>query len=63
MAAIPGSGLGVALKVRDGATRAANAAITATLESLGVITPEASKIAVTNAAGEVVGAVTGEQSD
>jgi L-asparaginase II len=59
MAAIPGSGLGVALKARDGATRAANAAITATLESLGLITPEASNIAVTNAAGKVVGAVVG----
>ncbi len=63
MAAIPGSGLGVALKARDGAARAANAAITATLAHLGVITPEASKIAVTNAAGTVVGAVTGELSD
>lgn len=58
MAALPKSGLGIVCKSRDGAKRAAESAITAILESIGAITPHASKIAVINAAGKVVGAVT-----
>lgn len=55
MAALPDRGIGIALKTRDGATRAADLAIAAVLESLGVIPTGHAVTSVTNAAGTVVG--------
>lgn len=55
MAALPERGIGIALKVRDGAVRAADLAIAAVLESLGVIPSGHAGAPVTNAAGTVVG--------
>lgn len=55
MAALPERGLGIALKTRDGATRAADLAIAAVLESLDVIPSGHAVAPVTNAAGTVVG--------
>jgi L-asparaginase II len=56
-AALPQRGVGIALKVRDGATRASNLAIAATLEHLGVVAPGHAVRDVTNTAGTVVGAM------
>lgn len=57
MAALPERGLGIALKTRDGATRAADLAIAAVLEYLDVIPSGHAVANVTNAAGTVVGAM------
>jgi len=57
IAALPQRGVGIALKVRDGATRASSLAIAATLEHLGVVAPGHAVRDVTNAAGTVVGAM------
>ncbi len=55
MAALPDRGVGIALKTLDGATRAANVAIAAVLESLEVIPPGHTVAPLTNEAGTVVG--------
>ncbi len=55
MAALPERGMGIALKTHDGATRAAELAIAAVLESLEVIPSGHAVATVTNAAGTVVG--------
>jgi len=55
MAGLPDRGVGIALKVRDGAKRAAEAAIAAALAHLGVV-PESEAVSdITNKAGTVVG--------
>lgn len=54
-AGLPARGLGIAIKTRDGATRAADLAIAAILEELEVISPGHAVANVTNAAGTVVG--------
>lgn len=59
-AALPDRGIGVACKARDGAMRASDTAITWALGHLGAIEPEASKLTVTNEAGNVVGDITVE---
>ena len=48
-------GLGVALKVEDGATRAVRTALAAFLTSLGMETGELGVVPVRNSRGEVVG--------
>jgi L-asparaginase II len=53
--ALPERQIGIALKVRDGATRAANASIAAVLEHLGVVPEGHSTSETTNRAGMVVG--------
>ena len=53
--ALPDRQIGIALKVRDGATRAANASIAAVLEHLGVVPAGHSTSEITNRAGMVVG--------
>lgn len=53
--ALPERGIGVALKVRDGATRASELAIAAVLEHLGAIPSGHAVSDVVNAAGTVVG--------
>lgn len=55
VAALPRRGLGVALKARDGARRAADLAMEAILVDLGVLPESAAGRTVTNAAGTVVG--------
>jgi L-asparaginase II len=55
LGALPNQGVGVALKVRDGATRAADLMIAAVLERLGVIPSGHAVSDVVNAAGTVVG--------
>jgi L-asparaginase II len=50
-------GLGIALKVEDGATRAARAAAAAFLGRLGVDTGELGEVEVRNSRGERVGAM------
>ena len=45
VAILPGQGLGVALKIADGGTRASEAAITALLVRLGVLVPKHPSIA------------------
>ena len=55
MAALPGAGLGIALKARDGAHRAADGAMAAVLAELGVISAELTVEPITNKAGTVVG--------
>ena len=55
MASLPERGLGVALKARDGAKRAASRAIEVILEELGALSPAAIDPMVTNADGTVVG--------
>ena len=55
MAALPDRGVGIALKARDGATRAADLVIAAILESLGVVPSGHAVVPVANAAGTVVG--------
>ena len=55
MAALPARGLGIALKARDGARRAADTAMEAVLTELGVLSPGAAVHTVTNSAGTVVG--------
>jgi L-asparaginase II len=63
VAAIPALGLGIALKIEDGARRAAEVAITALLERYGAISNKSAvyrafgEVPVTNNRGEVVGAV------
>lgn len=54
-AGLPERGLGIALKTRDGATRAANLAIAAILEELDVVPSGHAVANVTNAEGTVVG--------
>ena len=53
-AAVP-DGLGIALKVEDGATRAVRSALAAFLARLGVETGRAGEVPVRNSRGEVVG--------
>ena len=53
---LPGLGLGIALKIDDGAKRAAETAMAAVLTLLGVLDLK-SETPVLNAAGEVVGVV------
>ena len=55
MAALPERGLGVAVKARDGAARAAEAAISAVLGQLGAIQPDPGPRPVLNKAGAAVG--------
>lgn len=55
MAALPARGLGIALKARDGARRAADTAMEAVLTELGVLSPGPAVHTVTNSAGTVVG--------
>ena len=55
MASIPNRGVGIALKARDGARRAADIAMEAVLEHLSAITPSATVRNLTNAQGNVVG--------
>lgn len=62
MAALPQRGLGIALKARDGAKRAAEAAIAAVLAELGVVPESASVSDITNKAGTVVGAMQVQRS-
>lgn len=61
MAALPERGIGVALKARDGARRAADLAMEAVLAHLDVLTPDPTQGGlahhVTNAEGSVVGAM------
>lgn len=54
-AMLPERGIGVALKARDGADRAANAAMARVLVELGVINPDVLATNITNRAGTVVG--------
>ncbi|MGH1489695.1 MAG: asparaginase [Acidimicrobiales bacterium] len=61
MAALPERGIGIALKVVDGAVRASEAAISATLARLGAI-PEDEGRPILNAAGLEVGRVTVDAS-
>jgi L-asparaginase II len=53
---VPGLGLGIALKIDDGAKRAAEIAMAAVLKLLGVLDPN-SETPVLNAAGDGVGVV------
>ncbi len=55
MGALPSRGIGIALKVRDGAGRAAEVAIATVLVALGVIDPRVAATEITNKAGTVVG--------
>jgi len=55
MGALPARGIGIALKVRDGAKRGAEAAIAFVLAGLGAIDPAESATDITNKAGTVVG--------
>ena len=57
MAAVPSLGVGVALKVADGASRAAEVGISAVLADLGLVDPGAVSAPVKNKSGTVVGAV------
>ena len=57
MAALPERGLGIALKVRDGAVRAGNAAIAGVLGYLGVVSESLGVSNIANKAGTVVGAM------
>ena len=57
MAAVPQRGIGIALKARDGARRAADIAMEAVLEHLGVLTQSAAVHNLTNAEGNVIGAM------
>jgi L-asparaginase II len=63
VAILPGRGLGIALKIEDGATRAAEAAITAILVRLGMLDPGDPLVArrlsppLTNRRGLVVGSI------
>ena len=63
-AILPEQGLGVALKIDDGAKRASEMAMASVLDHLGVFSPEtASRLSdalnpvISNAAGEVVGEI------
>lgn len=57
MGAVPAQGLGIAVKVADGAARAAQVAMSAVLAHLGAIPPEAVGRPVHNVAGRVVGRI------
>lgn len=57
MAALPDRGVGLALKTRDGAVRAADLAVAAILEHLDVVPTGHAVAPVTNAAGTVVGSM------
>ncbi|MFV0525621.1 MAG: asparaginase [Acidimicrobiales bacterium] len=57
MGAVPGSGVGFALKAEDGAMRAVEAATSALLVHLGVLPGPGGPVPVRNAAGLEVGAV------
>ncbi|MGI9608632.1 MAG: asparaginase [Acidimicrobiales bacterium] len=59
VAALPERGVGIALKARDGAHRAAETAIGVLLEHLGVITDGSSRAEVRNKPGAVVGEMIG----
>jgi L-asparaginase II len=54
-AMLPGLGLGVALKIDDGAVRAAEIAIAVMLEKLGVLAPGFTTVPVINTRGATVG--------
>lgn len=55
MAALPNRGVGIALKARDGATRAGDAAIAGVLGALGIVDASLAVTEITNRAGTVVG--------
>jgi L-asparaginase II len=55
LCAVSGDGLGVALKVEDGAQRAVRPALARFLRSLGVDAEELGAVEVANSRGEVVG--------
>ena len=55
MGALPQRGIGFALKARDGAERAANAAISRVLVELGAVDSSVLATNLTNRAGMVVG--------
>ncbi len=64
VAALPGAGIGIALKIDDGARRAAETAMAALLDHLGVVEGDLAKALapylygpLTNAAGEAVGVI------
>ncbi|MEM7273243.1 MAG: asparaginase [Actinomycetota bacterium] len=57
VAGLPDRGLGIAVKVADGATRAAEVAISAVLARLGILDQGAVSRAVTNTSGDVVGRI------
>jgi len=59
VAALPTRGIGIALKVRDGAQRAAATAVAVMLEYLEVVAPATSRVELTNRAGTVVGEMSG----
>ena len=59
MAALPERGIGIALKARDGAHRAADQAMAAVLADLGVLPAEIAVDPITNKAGTVVGEIRG----
>ena len=63
MAALPERGVGVALKVLDGAGRAAEVAISALLAGLGVIPADAVERPIHNKAGTEVGRMTVRSTD
>lgn len=60
MAALPERGLGIALKVRDGAGRAAEAAIASVLSGLGVVTEDEARRPLYNKAGTEIGVMVAE---
>ena len=55
LCAVSRDGLGVALKVEDGATRAVRSGLAAFLTRLGYVSGELGDVQVTNSRGEVVG--------
>jgi len=59
VAALPTRGIGIALKARDGAQRAAATAVAVMLEHLEVVAPDTSRVELTNRAGTVVGEMSG----
>ncbi len=59
MASLPARGIGIALKARDGAHRAADAAMAAVFAQLGVVPADAAVSVITNKAGTVVGEMRG----
>ena len=62
MVALPKRGVGIALKARDGAVRAAELAVALVLEELDVIAAGHAVAPVTNAAGTVVGTMQAHSS-
>ncbi|MGI9111766.1 MAG: asparaginase [Gaiellaceae bacterium] len=63
MCAAGPNGLGLALKVEDGATRAVRSALAELLSRLGLETEELGVVPLENSLGEVVGEIVSERSD